>query len=155
MTDDIAPWRPELVAGLRLLARISEALHRRGLPRPILVGGAAVEYYTASALMTGDIEIEAQQALLAEEQACAPVLGTPSSSGTSHHRPSTGTTGRLAAASSTPCWSFARPDLTSPIRGLYRWSRGGIDSTSRARVKEDRCPHPCPTAGPHPAVGSG
>ncbi len=36
---------------------------------------------------------EAQQALLAEEQACAPVLGTPSSSGTSHHRPSTGSTG--------------------------------------------------------------
>lgn len=57
MTDDTAPWRPELVAGLRLLARVSDALHRRGLPRPVLVGGAAVEYYTASALMTGDIDI--------------------------------------------------------------------------------------------------
>ena len=57
MTNDTAPWRPELVAGLRLLARISEALHRRGLPRPILVGGAAVEYYTASPLMTGDIDL--------------------------------------------------------------------------------------------------
>ena len=57
MADDTAPWRPELVAGLRLLARISDALHRRGLPRPILVGGAAVEYYSASALMTGDIDI--------------------------------------------------------------------------------------------------
>lgn len=55
--DDTTPWRPELVAGLRLLARISDALHRRGLPRPILVGGAAAEYYSASALMTGDIDL--------------------------------------------------------------------------------------------------
>lgn len=57
MTDDTAPWRPELVAALRLLARISEALHRRGLPRPILVGGGAAEYFSASALMTGDIDL--------------------------------------------------------------------------------------------------
>jgi hypothetical protein len=54
---EASPWRPELLAALRLLARVSEALHRRGLPRPILVGGAAVEYYTASALMTGDIDL--------------------------------------------------------------------------------------------------
>lgn len=57
MAEDTAPWRPELVTGLRLLARICDAMHRRGLPRPILVGGAAVEYYTASALMTGDIDL--------------------------------------------------------------------------------------------------
>ena len=57
MVQDIPPWRPELIAGLRLLARVSDAMHRRGLPRPILVGGAAVEYYTASALMTGDIDL--------------------------------------------------------------------------------------------------
>lgn len=57
MTDDTAPWRPELVAGLRLLAWISDALHCRGLPRPILVGGAAAEYCSASALMTGDIDL--------------------------------------------------------------------------------------------------
>ena len=54
---EASPWRPELLVELRLLARISEALDRRGLPRPILVGGAAVEYYTASALMTGDIDL--------------------------------------------------------------------------------------------------
>lgn len=68
---EASPWRPELVAGLRLLARISDALHSRGLPRPILVGGAAVEYYTASAVMTGDIDLaspvqaELEEALLA------------------------------------------------------------------------------------------
>jgi hypothetical protein len=57
MAEDSSPWRPELVAGLRLLARLSEAMHRRGLPRPILVGGAAVEYYSGSAVMTGDIDL--------------------------------------------------------------------------------------------------
>ena len=57
MPDDTAPWRPDLIASLSLLARISDSLHRRGLPRPILVGGAAAEYYTASALMTGDVDI--------------------------------------------------------------------------------------------------
>ncbi|WP_233150732.1 hypothetical protein [Sphingomonas mollis] len=30
---------------------------RRGLPRPILVGGAAAEYFSGSALMTGDIDL--------------------------------------------------------------------------------------------------
>lgn len=54
---DTTPLRPELLAALRLLARLSEALHRRGLPRPILVGGGAAEYYSGSALMTGDIDI--------------------------------------------------------------------------------------------------
>lgn len=51
------PWRPELLEALRLLARISEALAARGEPRPILVGGGAAEYYSGSALMTGDIDL--------------------------------------------------------------------------------------------------
>lgn len=54
---DAAPHRPELLAALRLLARISDAMHRRGLPRPILVGGAAAEYFSGSALMTGDVDL--------------------------------------------------------------------------------------------------
>ena len=57
ITDRPSPWRPELLTALRLLARLSEALHQRGLPRPILVGGAAVEYLTGSALMTGDVDL--------------------------------------------------------------------------------------------------
>jgi len=32
-------------------------MDKRGLPRPVLVGGGAVEFYTGSALMTGDIDI--------------------------------------------------------------------------------------------------
>jgi hypothetical protein len=30
---------------------------QRGLPRPVLVGGGAAEYYSGSALMTGDIDV--------------------------------------------------------------------------------------------------
>lgn len=50
-------YRPEFEAALLILGRISEALAARGLPRPILVGGGAVEYYTGSAVMTGDIDL--------------------------------------------------------------------------------------------------
>jgi hypothetical protein len=63
-------WRPELLEALRLLARISEALASQGRPRPILVGGGAAEYYSGSALMTGDIDLTSpvQEALEAEMQ---------------------------------------------------------------------------------------
>lgn len=50
-------WRPEFEAALRLFAAVSEAVAARGLPRPILVGGAAVELYTASAISTGDFDL--------------------------------------------------------------------------------------------------
>ena len=50
-------YRPEFEAALRLFARASEAMHRRGFQRPILVGGAAAEFYTTSALTTGDFDI--------------------------------------------------------------------------------------------------
>jgi len=51
------PYRPAFVEALRLLAKISDALVARGKPRPILVGGGAVEYYSGSAMMTGDIDL--------------------------------------------------------------------------------------------------
>ncbi|MBV8685280.1 MAG: hypothetical protein JOZ90_11515 [Alphaproteobacteria bacterium] len=57
MTEPGSPWRPEFLKALELLAHASEAMHARGLPRPILVGGGAAEYYSASALMTGDIDV--------------------------------------------------------------------------------------------------
>ena len=55
-TPDL-PWRPEFLNALRMLARVSEAMAGRGLPRPVLVGGGAVEFYTGSAVMTGDIDL--------------------------------------------------------------------------------------------------
>lgn len=51
------PYRPEFVAALRLLARISDAMTQRGLSRPVLVGGAAAEFYSVSALTTGDFDL--------------------------------------------------------------------------------------------------
>ena len=53
----LSPYRPEFEAALRLLARAGEAMHRRGFQRPVLVGGAAVELYTGSAITTGDFDL--------------------------------------------------------------------------------------------------
>lgn len=50
-------YRPEFEAALRLFAQISEAMHIKDLPRPVLVGGAAAELYSTSALTTGDFDI--------------------------------------------------------------------------------------------------
>ena len=57
MPDQALPWRPEFVDALRLFARVSDALSERGFPRPVLVGGGAVEFYSGSALMTGDLDV--------------------------------------------------------------------------------------------------
>jgi hypothetical protein len=53
----MSAYRPEFEAALLLFARVSEAMHQRGLPRPILVGGAAAELYSQSAISTGDFDI--------------------------------------------------------------------------------------------------
>lgn len=50
-------YRPEFEAALRLFAQVSEAMAARGLRRPILVGGAAAEFYTQSAISTGDFDL--------------------------------------------------------------------------------------------------
>lgn len=50
-------YRPEFEAALRQLARLSEAMKVRGLPRPILVGGGATEFYSRSAINTGDFDL--------------------------------------------------------------------------------------------------
>lgn len=50
-------YRPEFEAALRLFAQVSEALKRRGFLAPVLVGGAAVEIYSNSAVNTGDFDI--------------------------------------------------------------------------------------------------
>jgi hypothetical protein len=50
-------YRPEFEAALRLLAQVSEAMVARGLRRPILVGGGAAEFYSQSAISTGDFDL--------------------------------------------------------------------------------------------------
>ena len=52
-----SPYRPEFEAALRLFAQVSEAMRTRGHEAPVLVGGAAVELYSASAINTGDFDI--------------------------------------------------------------------------------------------------
>lgn len=50
-------FRPEFLAGLEILAEAGEEMVRRGFARPVLVGGAAVEYYTGSAIVSGDFDV--------------------------------------------------------------------------------------------------
>lgn len=50
-------YRPEFEAALVFLARVSDAMAMRGLPRPVLVGGGAVEIYTLGAINTGDFDL--------------------------------------------------------------------------------------------------
>lgn len=64
-----SPWRPEFIDALRLLARLSDAMEARGLPRPVLVGGGAVEFYSGSAVMTGDIDVTSPVQPELEEEA--------------------------------------------------------------------------------------
>jgi hypothetical protein len=50
-------YRPEFEEALRLFGRASEAMKARGFLAPVLVGGAAVEIYSNSAINTGDFDI--------------------------------------------------------------------------------------------------
>ena len=50
-------WRPEFEAALELFASVSAAVVRRGFAAPVLVGGAAVELYSGSAIATGDFDL--------------------------------------------------------------------------------------------------
>jgi hypothetical protein len=61
-------YRPEFEAALRLFARVSEAMIARGLARPVLVGGAAAEYYSGSALATGDFDVTTPSQEVLEEE---------------------------------------------------------------------------------------
>ena len=49
--------RPEFEAALRYFARASTAMTTLGFQAPILVGGAAVELFTRSAISTGDFDV--------------------------------------------------------------------------------------------------
>ncbi|WP_335337803.1 hypothetical protein [Sphingomonas sp. Leaf230] len=53
----MSPYRPEFIAALELFAIVSEVVERRGFLRPVLVGGAAVELYSASDIATGDFDL--------------------------------------------------------------------------------------------------
>lgn len=50
-------YRPEFEAALAMFAKVSSAVDARGYRPPILVGGAAVELYSQSAISTGDFDV--------------------------------------------------------------------------------------------------
>jgi len=52
-------YRPEFTAALALLARAFDMVAAGGFSRPVLVGGAAVEFYTGGAIVSGDFDIVA------------------------------------------------------------------------------------------------
>lgn len=68
----MSEFRKEFIQALELLARAFERVAQAGYARPILVGGAAVEFYTGGAVVSGDFDIVApaeaalESALLAE-----------------------------------------------------------------------------------------
>jgi hypothetical protein len=53
----VTAYRPQFEEALRLFGRASEAMKARGFQAPVLVGGAAVEIYSNSAIGTGDFDI--------------------------------------------------------------------------------------------------
>lgn len=57
MADRTSIFRPEFEAALRAFARASEAMKQQGCAPPVLVGGAAVELYSGSAINTGDFDV--------------------------------------------------------------------------------------------------
>lgn len=64
----MSAYRPQFEAALRLFARVSEAMKARGFDAPILVGGAAVEIYSLSAISTGDFDISTGRQTEFEEE---------------------------------------------------------------------------------------
>jgi len=50
-------YRREFTEALRLLSRAFDIAEARGVPRPVIVGGSAVEYYTGGELTSGDFDL--------------------------------------------------------------------------------------------------
>jgi hypothetical protein len=60
-------FRPEFIEALALLAKACDDVAARGFDRPILVGGAAVEFHTGSAVVSGDFDFVAADQRAFEE----------------------------------------------------------------------------------------
>lgn len=53
----VGAYRPEFTAALGLLADAFAAARARGAELPVIVGGAAVEFYTAGQVQSGDFDL--------------------------------------------------------------------------------------------------
>jgi hypothetical protein len=59
--------RENFITGLSLIAEASDEMAARGLSRPVLVGGAAVELWTSSEVVTGDFDFVTENQAVFEE----------------------------------------------------------------------------------------
>ena len=57
MTNANSRYRPEFEAALNALAPVFDRVVALGGARPVIVGGAAVEFYTVSAIRTGVVDL--------------------------------------------------------------------------------------------------
>ena len=51
------PYRDAFVSVLKAISRAFDIVESEGHPRPVIVGGAAVELYTQGAIVSGDIDV--------------------------------------------------------------------------------------------------
>src|SRR5918992_4381979 len=54
-------YRTEYVKALRLLSQAFDIAQAHGAPRPVIVGGSAVEFYTGGEITSGDFDLVAVQ----------------------------------------------------------------------------------------------
>jgi hypothetical protein len=59
--------REHFITGLSLIAEAIDEMAARGLSRPVLVGGAAVELWTSSEVVTGDFDFVTENQAVFEE----------------------------------------------------------------------------------------
>lgn len=76
-------FRPEFTQGLEIFAKISLDIEEQGFQAPILVGGAAVELYSQSAIATGDFDIVSSREDILEQCFIAHGFEKPSGAGQS------------------------------------------------------------------------
>jgi hypothetical protein len=63
----MAAFRPAFIEALSLLAQACDDLADKGYERPVLVGGAAVEFHTGSFVVSGDFDFVTDNQLAFEE----------------------------------------------------------------------------------------
>jgi len=61
-------FRQEFTESLKILSKACDRMEERGLPRPVLVGGAAVELYTGSEITSGDFDVVTPAQAVFEEE---------------------------------------------------------------------------------------
>jgi hypothetical protein len=78
----VSIYRPEFEAALTTFASVSERVEEAGFQRPVLVGGAAVEFYSGSMIATGDFDVVTPRSDIFEQALVEHGFVKPSGAGT-------------------------------------------------------------------------